>query len=57
MSNSKFYVNLNSSERNLILTSLNDLRNDLFSKGKYTDAVDELMPKIANTKLRRFTIK
>ena len=57
MSNSKFYVDLNASERSLLLTSLNDLRNDLLSKGKYTDAVDELMCKIAKAKQRTFIIK
>lgn len=41
MSNSKFYVNLDTTERNLLLTCLNDLRNDLLSKGRHTDAVDD----------------
>ena len=57
MSNSKFYVNLDTTERNLLLTCLNDLRNDLLSKGRHTDAVDELMPKIASAKQRKFTIR
>ncbi len=57
MSNSKFYVNLDTTERNLLLTCLNDLRNDLLSKGRHTDAVDELMPKIAGAKQRKFTIR
>ncbi len=56
MSNSKFYVNLTTTERSLLLTCLNDLRNDLLSNGKYPDAVDEVMSKIAKSKLRKFQI-
>lgn len=57
MSNSKFYVNLDTTERNLLLTCLNYMRNDLLSQGRHTDAVDELMPKIARAKQRKFTIR
>lgn len=53
MSNSKFYVNLTTTERSLLLTCLNDLRNDLLSNGKYPDAVDEVMSKILLTMVKR----
>ena len=56
MRKSKFYVNLTTTERNLLLTCLNDLRNDLLSKGKYPDAVDDLIPKFAKAKLRKLEI-
>lgn len=56
MSNSKFYVNLTAIERSLLLTCLNDLRNNLLSSGKYPDAVDELMSKFAKCKMRKFNI-
>jgi len=56
MRKSKFYVNLTTTERNLLLTCLNDLRNDLLSKGKYPDAVDDLISKFAKAKLRKLEI-
>ena len=56
MRKSKFYVNLTTTERNLLLTCLNDLRNDLLSKGKYPDAVADLISKFAKAKLRKLEI-
>ncbi len=39
----KYHIYLNSEERCLLISSLNDLRNRLIAEGKYTDLVDEVM--------------
>ena len=46
----KYHIYLNSEERCLLISSLNDLRNRLIAEGKYTDLVDEVMIKAANAK-------
>ncbi len=56
MRNRKYYIALNESERNLIVKSLNDLRNNLIEQGKYTDGVDELLIKIINAKQKYFKV-
>ena len=45
MKNTKYHVYINSEERRLLISSLNDLRNRLIAEGKYTDLVDEVMIK------------
>lgn len=52
----KYYLALGAEERRLILESLNDLRNRLIATGKYTDAVDELLIKFANARLKKFKV-
>lgn len=39
-----------------MIDSLNNLRNRLISEGKYTDAVDEVLIKVANAKNKKFKI-
>lgn len=53
MKNTKYHVYINSEERRLLISSLNDLRNRLIAEGKYTDLVDEVMIKADNAKLRK----
>ena len=50
----KYYIVLNEYERRIIINSLNELRNRLIAKGRYTDAVDELLLKIINAKKKKF---
>lgn len=50
----KYYVTLTGQERRLVIESLNRLRNKLISAGRYTDAVDELLIKVAKAGNRRF---
>lgn len=47
---------LNEYERRIIINSLNELRNRLIAKGRYTDAVDELLLKIINAKKKKFKV-
>lgn len=42
----KYYLYLSAEERRLIFNALLSVRNKLIAKGKYTDAVDELMIKV-----------
>jgi len=52
----KYYLALTTEEWRLMIESLNNLRNRLISEGKYTDAVDEVLIKVANAKTKRFKI-
>ena len=45
MKDTKYHIYLNSEERCLLISSLNDLRNRLIAEGKYTDLVDEILIK------------
>ena len=50
----KYYMALTGQERRMVIESLNRLRNKLISAGRYTDAVDELLIKVAKIGNRRF---
>lgn len=43
----KYYVELNRQEWRLIIEGLNRFRNKLIVAGRYTDAVDEILIKVA----------
>ena len=46
----KYYVELNRQEWRLIIEGLNRFRNKLIAGGRYTDAVDEILIKVAKAK-------
>ena len=46
MKNTKYHIYLNSEERCLLISSLNDLRNRLIAEGKYTDSNPLLQSRI-----------
>ena len=46
----KYYVELNRQEWRLIIEGLNRFRNKLIAAGRYTDAVDEMLIKVAKAK-------
>lgn len=52
----KYYVAMTGQERRMVIESLNRLRNKLISAGRYTDAVDELLIKAANAKVKKFKV-
>ena len=56
MKDTKYHIYLNSEERCLLISSLNDLRNRLTAEGKYTDLVDEVMIKTANAKIKKINV-
>ena len=46
----KYYVELNRQEWRLIIEGLNRFRNKLIAAERYTDAVDEILIKVAKAK-------
>ena len=46
----KYYVEVNRQEWRLIIEGLNRFRNKLIAAGRYTDAVDEILIKVAKAK-------
>ena len=46
----KYYVEVNRQEWRLIIEALNRFRNKLIAAGRYTDAVDEILIKVAKAK-------
>ena len=52
----KYYLALTAEDWRLMIESLNNLRNRLISEGRYNDAVDEVLIKVANAKTRKFKI-
>ena len=57
MRNPKYHIYLTPGERRTVINSLIDLRNDLISKGRYTDIIDELIIKFTKTKVKKIKIK
>ncbi|MBQ5327835.1 MAG: hypothetical protein J6J15_01465 [Oscillospiraceae bacterium] len=53
MMEKKRYITLDDSEWKIVIKALNDLRNSLIQQGRYTDAVDDIMIKVINTKPKR----
>ena len=53
----KYHLYLTPDERRTVINSLIDLRNDLISRGKYTDLVDELLIKLTKAKVKQIKIK
>ena len=49
----KYCLELDGYEYRIVVNALNDLRNSLIQRGRYTDAVDDLMIKIIDTKPKR----
>lgn len=56
MKNTKYHVYINSEERRLLISSLNDLRNRLIAEGKYSDLVDEVLIKTVNAKIKKVKV-
>lgn len=57
MRNPKYHIYLTPDERRTVINSLIDLRNDLISRGKYTDVIDELIIKFTKAKVKKIKIK
>ena len=52
----KYYVALTTDEWRMVIDSLSSMRNRLISEGRYTDAVDEVLIKVANAKVKKFKV-
>ena len=57
MRNPKYHIYLTPNERRTIINSLVELRNDLISRGKYTNMIDELLIKITKAKVKNIKVK
>lgn len=53
----KYHIYFTAEERRAVINSLIDLRNDLISRGKYTDIIDELIIKFTKAKVKKIRIK
>ena len=53
----KYHIYLTAVERRAVINSLIDLRNDLISRGKYTNIIDELIIKFTKAKVKKIRIK
>ena len=51
------HLYVDSQERNLLLHSLVELKNQLIQQGRYTDCVDELIFKVINAQTKRMKIE
>ena len=52
-----YHIYFTAEERRVVINSLIDLRNDLISRGKYTDIIDELIIKFTKAKVKKIKIK
>ncbi len=52
-----YHIYLTAVERRVVINSLIDLRNDLISRGKYTDIIDELIIKFTKAKVKKIKVK
>lgn len=53
----KYHIYLTAEARRAVINSLIDLRNDLISRGKYTNVIDELIIKFTKAKVKKIKIK
>ena len=53
----KYHIYITAEERRAVINSLIDLKNDLISRGKYTDVIDELIIKFTKAKVKKIKIK
>ena len=52
-----YHIYLTAVERRVVINSLIDLRNDLISRGKYTDIIDELIIKFTKAKVKKIKMR
>lgn len=57
MRNPKYHIYLSPNERRTVINSLINLRNDLISKGRYTDIIDELLIKLTKAKVKKIKVR
>ena len=56
MRDKKYYIALDDFERRVVVNCLNEIRNSLIAKDKYTDAVDEVLLKIIDAEKKKFKV-
>ena len=53
----KYRLYLKQDEYNLVIECLIDLKNSLIKQRRYTDAVDDILIKLLNSKVKKVNIK
>lgn len=53
----KYHVYLTYDERRMLINSLFDKKNMLIATGHYTDAIDEILIKVMNAKVKKVRVK
>ena len=56
MKEKKYYIALDDFERRIVVNCMNEMRNKLIADGKYTDALDEVLLKIINSKQKKLNV-
>ena len=57
MRDKTYHAYLDSRERQIVLHSLVELKNQLIQQGRYTDCVDELIFKVINAPVKKLKVK
>ncbi len=57
MRTNKYHIYISADERSEIIKSLVSLRNNLISQGRYSDAVDGILCKLATAKMKTVKVK
>ena len=50
MKEKKYYIALDDFERRVVVNCMNEMRNELITDGKHTDALDEVLLKVIHSK-------
>lgn len=53
MKNQKYYIAIDEYKRRIIINSLNKL----IAEGRYTNAVDDILVKVANAPIKKFKVR
>ena len=56
MKSTKYHIYLTNEERSEVLKSLIDLKNDMITRGKYTDVIDEVILKLYNARKKNIKV-
>ena len=52
----KYYIALDDFERRVVVNCMNEMRNKLIADGKYTDALDEVLLKVIQSKQKKLKV-
>lgn len=52
----KYYIALDDFERRVVVNCMNEMRNNLVSNGKHTDALDEVLLKVIHSKQKKLKV-
>lgn len=56
MREKKYYIALDDFERRVVVNCMNEMRNKLIADGKYTDALDEVLLKVIQSKQKKLKV-